>query len=335
MTVTAQPKRANKKVQGKGKSTQTNKKQVATKKNAPKKVESGATAEQMRLGTGIDSLTFTTPKKEKITVSFELVNAETANYILENFNTANRKIDDRLVKSYIRKMETGQWIFNGDTLKFDKDGILRDGQNRLMAILISKIPQPCLVVRGLNKEAFSTMDEGRKRSASDILSIEKLKDPRKKAGVVRTVLLFDNGYYRSTKGGGDRSVTPNNFEILEYTREHNDRIEESLNLAEEIKVDFPYLNLKMLAAMHYIFAQKNRKDANAFFKALAKGEGLAKNSPIGVFRNEIVKDHKNHVKLPYNTVLALLIKSWNHYRLSETTQSITYDKGTEPFPMVK
>lgn len=84
----------------------------------------------------------------------------------------NRSINLRYVSNYAEEMASDKWVFNGDTIRFDKDGNLIDGQHRLMAIVKSGATIPCLVVTNLEKHALSTIDVGRKRSLGVILKME-------------------------------------------------------------------------------------------------------------------------------------------------------------------
>src|SRR5437879_1569375 len=71
----------------------------------------------------IASMDFKTNEGDKINVSFEDVSPEKAEKWLQ-VNTKNRKLDKRLVKSFINKMKNRSWLFNGDTICFSEKGTL-------------------------------------------------------------------------------------------------------------------------------------------------------------------------------------------------------------------
>lgn len=285
-------------------------------------------------------MNFKAPDGREIHVSYELISPEYASELLE-LNTRNRTLDERLVKNFTKKQKKKHWMFNGDTIRISEkvkqeDGsmkeVLMDGQHRLQSIVESGIPQFALIIRGLDEKTFSTMDDGRKRNASDILSIKKFTEPTKKAGIVKTVLLFSNGYLRSTKGGGDRSATPGNLEILEFTTEHNTKIDESIKIANEVKESFNYLNSKVLSSMFFIFSKHGKAEAKEFFEEIKLGK-KSTSSVVRLFCAELIKDANRDVKLPYNTILAYLIKTWNAFKSGEELEKLTYDKKTESFPI--
>ncbi len=318
-----------------------NSKNVSTK---PKKklVGEGVSIANMpikHIGNFVEPMTFKAPEGSKIEITYELVTPEIATDWLK-LNTRNRILDERLVKSLAKKMKKKHWMFNGDTIRFSQkfkqeDGsnksILMDGQNRLSSIVLSGIPQYCLVVYGLHPDAFATMDDGRKRSASDILSIANITEPRKKAGIAKTVLLIGAGYYGSTKGGGDRSATPGNLEILDFVRENDEKLNDSIEIANEVKEHFPYVNFKILSSMFYVFAKHGKAEAKEFYEELKDGK-KARTPVVRLFCTEMLKNENKEHKLPYNTVLVYFIKTWNAFKEGDKLEKLSYDKTEEYFP---
>ena len=63
------------------------------------------------------------------------VTPEIAQEFLER-NHNNRKIKPRKVDKFAYQLSQGQWITNGDTIRFDVKGTLIDGQHRLKAVVI-------------------------------------------------------------------------------------------------------------------------------------------------------------------------------------------------------
>ena len=55
-------------------------------------------------------------------------------YLTKNTNNY-RSMSNSVVNAYATDMKTGNWKFNGDSIKFNKSGILVDGQHRLAAIM--------------------------------------------------------------------------------------------------------------------------------------------------------------------------------------------------------
>lgn len=100
-----------------------------------------------------------------------MLTPETANELLEH-NTLNRPLSDRRVKRIAEQILSGKWRYNGDTIKVAASGDVLDGQHRLWAVIEAKKPVETIVVYGIEKEAFSTIDTLRKpRSGSDVLAL--------------------------------------------------------------------------------------------------------------------------------------------------------------------
>jgi len=89
------------------------------------------------------------------------------------------------VKEYVSAMIEGEWLYNGEAIKFDRDGRLVDGQHRLEAVVKANKPIAFLVIRGLDPEVFKTIDTGKKRSAGDVLAIKGVKNPNAVGAAMR------------------------------------------------------------------------------------------------------------------------------------------------------
>jgi hypothetical protein len=92
-----------------------------------------------------------------VSVDWEIITPAVAAEYLDQ-NTDNRHLRSRAVDMYTRNMLAGEWKVTGETIKFDRNGRLIDGQHRLAAIIRAEKQQPCLVVRGLEPEVQGVID---------------------------------------------------------------------------------------------------------------------------------------------------------------------------------
>src|SRR5882724_1512617 len=100
-----------------------------------------------------------------------LLTPEEAVRMLE-YNHLNRPLNDQHVKRIAAQIIDGKWEFNGDTIKFSEDGDILDGQHRLWAVVEAKMAVETVIVRGIQKKAFATIDTLRKpRGGADILAL--------------------------------------------------------------------------------------------------------------------------------------------------------------------
>ena len=120
--------------------------------------------------TGEDLLTILkTPRLRVLerTIRVTLDN-KTIQEIKKNHTTTNRDIRDRKVKEYRKAMLENEWKSNiGNTIMFDKDGFLADGNHRLLAAF--EIDEPIAITMWVNigGERSSSIDTGTKRTLND------------------------------------------------------------------------------------------------------------------------------------------------------------------------
>ena len=77
-------------------------------------------------------------------------------YLKANINNPRGKssLSRSVVKRYAEDMKNGKWEMNGEPIVFDEDGVLKNGQHRLAAIVMADIPVKILVVRGVSRDTI-------------------------------------------------------------------------------------------------------------------------------------------------------------------------------------
>lgn len=88
-------------------------------------------------------------------------------------NTGNRRLRRWWVKTLADVIRRGEWSLTHQGVAFDTNGILRDGQHRLSAIVEAGRSAELVVFTGLSEEAYKAMDQGAKRTASDISGLDR------------------------------------------------------------------------------------------------------------------------------------------------------------------
>ncbi|BCH20141.1 hypothetical protein [Mesorhizobium sp. L-2-11] len=103
---------------------------------------------------------------ERVTLTPEMA------FDLLNHNQQNRPLQDRHVNRIASQIMAGKWKFNGDTIKISDTGDVLDGQHRLFAVIEAKTAVETVIIRGVARDAFSTIDTIRAvRSGADVLAI--------------------------------------------------------------------------------------------------------------------------------------------------------------------
>ena len=108
-------------------------------------------------------------KTEKVFITPEM-----ALEMLEK-NQVNRTLLPETVKAYARAMRAGEWKLTHQGLLIGANDNVIDGQHRLMAVYVSKVPQWFLVSRdpAFASAVDAPIDIGRKRDAGFSLGISK------------------------------------------------------------------------------------------------------------------------------------------------------------------
>ena len=267
-----------------------------------------------------------------VTTTMTTVTPEQASEWLAN-NTHNRKLRTHQVAAMVRDIQEGRWKWNGDSIKFAKDGTLLDGQHRLNAIVESGQPIEMLVINGLDKATQATMDTGAKRSGADVLKLNGEKNYTVLAAALRSAILWDAGI--RNMGGGNRVTT--NGDLVDYLEAHPEmrnhveaynRLRRGLRLPASVGVTAIKL-----------FTEIDADDAKYFFDRLESGEGLYRGDPIFEARRLLKEDEATTSNTRAGRTstwkMAILIKSWNKFRNGETIKQLSYRPGganREKFP---
>lgn len=104
-----------------------------------------------------------------VTVSIERITPSVAQSML-GANTHNRNANR--FEAISKALKNGEWSLNGASIVFSDDGVLLDGQHRLMACVKTGIAFDTIVVRGIGQRQQMTMDVGTKRKVADFLKLD-------------------------------------------------------------------------------------------------------------------------------------------------------------------
>ena len=103
-------------------------------------------------------------------------------------NTANRKPSKAAIKRWAQIMRAHAWKLCSDAIAFDVDGVLINGQHRLMAVIETGMTQPFLVANNFPTGSKEACDIGKKRQLHEILTIGGYEINQMHAAVCRFLL---------------------------------------------------------------------------------------------------------------------------------------------------
>jgi hypothetical protein len=258
-----------------------------------------------------------------------MVTPEMAERWLKNM-VKQRKERPTDIGEYARRILEGEWMFNGETMKFTPDGRLLDGQNRLRAIVLAGRPAIETIVRNVPEEAFMTIDDGKRKTAADVLHCNGFSNPRELGAAIRFLKLYEDG-----KIANPVAVSLSNAKIVEIIR-RNPTLTKSLEHIKIYKVS-KILSAGIAIGCHYLFSRQDEFHADQFFARLGDGIGLKPGDPILLLRDRLFVNSKSKAKLKRTEVTALVIKAWNFYRAKTTIKSLRWTRGgerPEPFPRI-
>jgi hypothetical protein len=257
-------------------------------------------------------------------VRFVTITPAIAKKILEERNLLNRKFSPTNINLMANSMKNGVWQFNGDTVRFNSEGVLSDGQNRLMAIIKSNTVQICLVISGIDVNAFETIDIGFGRSASDILSIYDVPNPTPTSQIVKFVFSWRAGKYSA-----NRNTVRNlsNQEVMPYYGTLVN-IQNSVDFVlAKMKDSDKLVTRTTLGGFHYEMSLIDKKKADEFIEKLCTGANLDSDSPIYALRAKLSKAKRNsRYKLTNKVMLQYIVLAWNYFRSDAKIKSLQISK---------
>ncbi|UOW93032.1 ParB-like nuclease domain protein [Gordonia phage CaiB] len=244
-------------------------------------------------------------------------------------NVANRKIRPNQVAKLRAEMVQGRWRVNGDTIRISEDGVLLDGQHRLLAL--SGLPDDhpgflFLIVDGLEMDAQMTMDQNVRRSVSDQLGFgdRPVRESTVVAGAVRFYIIWKRG---GLFGNSNRAeAQASNPEVLEWIEDHP---RETTIMGDLVTADVKRVRIRtsLVVAALFDFTEIDSSDAHDFIAALTTGVGLTEGSPILALRNRLERIYDSKTKLPDRDALGYLITAWNAYRSGRSMVKLQMPKG--------
>lgn len=242
-------------------------------------------------------------------------------------NNKNRRCNESHVKNLRDQMLSGDWLFDGQPLRFSESGTMLDGQHRLTALVESGTTQKFLVLSGIHSDAFKVMDTGKNRSGADAFYMAGHNYSVQLATSCKLIINLQNG---EAYNGGHLPIT--NSQILRWYGD-NDELLDFIKIAHPLSKEFSnVLPTSWIATFLFVFSKKNITEAEIFMGKLCSGLDLTPKSPIYILRKRLLEDKMSVARLRAGDKKALIIKAWNLYRKGAECKFIRWDKNTEKFP---
>lgn len=253
--------------------------------------------------------------------------AMASEYLTKNYS--QRPISRPAVEDHIKNLRGGRFFQTHQGIAFDEAGRLRDGQTRLTAIVESGIAAKLLVTTGLTEEAVMAIDDGRRRSPAQALSMFEGEAVSSFVTAIAREMYAGNTHLAQ----GGRRRKPSRMELLAFYDKYREQIGYA---AEAFKNHDTGLALSFVAVVvaRAAVAHRGRK-LDHFAKVLAEGFATKDEDEIIIkLRNHILRERrgKGHDTGQRDQLYAKTERVFYAYQHREELPNIVAAK-TELFPL--
>lgn len=111
--------------------------------------------------------------RTKMQMHVIVVTPEMAKEWLDNKLPKQRRIRETVARRYARHIKDNKWHLTHQGVAFNTDGQLMDGQHRLRAVILANTAVAMPVFTNVPDEAFTGIDIGSRRTASEVTGLNK------------------------------------------------------------------------------------------------------------------------------------------------------------------
>lgn len=230
-------------------------------------------------------------------------------------NTDNRHIRKAAIRTYAEDMENGRWFLTTDAIGFDKNGVLINGQHRLLACIEAGVSFQSFVDYGLDASAFSAIDNGVSRSASD--GMRDVANASTAAACVKAAYAFRiNRASQSDKM--NKSMSLSNVRVNEIYNTDADGYDTAVSIARSIYDKKDYMKAitpGQLSGMVYFLINDKGHDqvkVESFFRQILSFK-TADNETLELLRIRLLNDSASPIKMTTTLKRNLITKAWNSF----------------------
>lgn len=248
-------------------------------------------------------------------------------------NTNNRQVKKTHVKRMSAAMVRGEWILNGETVKFDANGRLVDGQHRLRAVVEAGVNVPIEVRYNVPVDAFATIDTGVVRGAKDALYTHGVgNNTYDIAAAARIAFHGLNSSIERVFYGS--SVALSNKQVVQFVEAHSSLVDLTTELYErEVRKLCP---LSLAAGVFWLIIYKHSRAAvNPFLDAFLSGESLTAEHPAYILRERLIAERIGHSRGTRRRIetCAFIIAAWNAYHTGRPLKVLRLRRN-DAFPTI-
>ena len=260
-------------------------------------------------------------------------------------NGKNRNLSAVHAKRLAAVMAAGNWSLNGQTISFDDQGRLLDGQHRLTAVVLSGVSVDMAVATEVvDERAFQTYDAIQlKRGANQIARMmAPIKNATKVSSAARIIMAWEaaSSYHEFINYfSGSKFIDPFPEDVAAKTVE----ISEEFNAVFDSLGSFIKLARARSAwvALVIILKRIDPVSTESFVYKLREGLFTDPNDPVKLLREKMLKDGgyggvANNDRHFVVLLIHLTVKAWNAHIKGKTLPFLRFSPGqneTIPVPI--
>lgn len=265
---------------------------------------------------------------KQLSLKIEIITPEMARAYL-NTSVGNRVIKQDILRGLVSYLKNDTFKVNGETIVFDSEGSLMDGHHRLEAVAAAGVPAIFIVVRGVERSTWTTMDSGTARSLGDVFRIEGIPNYNSVSSVVAgTYAMRNNKIGTNTLGAGNKlkrdGLTRDDALGLYY--KYEDTWQLAVRTGISLRNKLPgYFNVKevgVISAYLIIFLHHDAKRVTEFWDLVATGDGI-----YASLRNVFLKDMQEtrYKRLTSKARQSLIATAWNIHLKNKRAKRFSFD----------
>lgn len=268
-----------------------------------------------------------------IKIELKRITPSYAREILENRNEENyRKLKESAANLYEKDMKDGNWMFNGDTIRFDSNGNLIDGQTRLEAIRKSGISQDFIVVTGLDPQCAKTIDIGFKRSVEDYLNKFEKMYVKGATSVVKLAMTLARGNNQIGHSAANARIS--NAMIVDAWKADDKHFNEATVYGKDISKDSgKVLKPSHVGGLYYHLVYTKGYDigkVRQFFDKLSNYSSAGETTPFKT-TYQILQDKDGKLGRSGADIINAYKRCWNSFINNNSKNLIPLDKCSDDF----
>ena len=271
-------------------------------------------------------------------IGFETFTSSEIEHILDTSSNW-RLLNKNHVAKYLGAMQRGEWnCANGETVTFDSEMSLVDGQHRMKAAAIyqrdSGDPVWFLCVHNVDRESVMTMDTGEKRTLFQLLRRHNQIRASACAAISRSIVT-SQGEIKNMRWM-ERYRSENVSVTAEYDAwKRNQRSIQEWSCWNKRFSTAGLSRSTVLMIMLYHLGQVNPIEALAFANHMYTGINLEEGDGARLLRQVLIKDRNSKTKMTMSYSIALMIKGYNAWVTGRPIRVLRYQMSginTEVWP---